>query len=173
MKIKGKIEDSLLLSLYMEDGQPQMFSSGLAVEAGLFPDGRFSSPAPADLFDEVGTAQMEGVLAVFTAQAVRGFIETPEFFGLQGVFEEGILNRCVVNQIEEDDPCGPVQFPVVVDLIEEPFQEDGKLRRIDGGPGELCFHARGVKVVFLQDGNNLPGRQGVASCLDAGRFQVS
>ncbi len=28
MKIKGKIEDSLLLSLYMEEGEPQVFPSG-------------------------------------------------------------------------------------------------------------------------------------------------
>ena len=173
MKIKLKIEGFLLLSLNMEEGQPQVFPSGFAVEAGLFPDGWFSPSPSAELFDEVGAAQMEGMLAVFPAQTVRGFIEIPDLFGLQGVFKEGILNRRIGGQVEKNNARGPVTFPLIVDLIEKSFQDDGKLQGIDGGSGQLCFHARGVKIVFLQDGDNLSGRQGVTSRLDAGGFQVS
>ena len=157
MKIKLKIEGFLLLSLNMEDGEPQVFPSGFAVEAGLFPDGRFSPSTPAELFDEVGAAQMEGMLAIFPVQTVRGFIEIPDLFGLQGVFKEGILNRRIGGQVEKNNARGPVTFPLIVDLIEKPFQDDGKLQRIDGGSGQLCFHAAVSKLFFFRMGTIFRG----------------
>lgn len=116
---------------------------------------------------------MQGVLAVFSAQGIRRFVKLSDLFRLHRVLKEGVLDRGVGDEVEEDDARGPVEFPPVVELIEKLLEDGGELQRIHGGACQLHFHPCGIEIVFLQDWDDLSGRERVATRLDAGRFQVS
>ncbi len=161
------------LRLHVQDGKPQMLALRFAVHAGLFPHCGRSAPAFTEYLDGVRSAQVKSVLAVLSAQGIGRFIELPDLFRFHRIFEKGVLDRGVGYEVEEDNARGPVDFLPVIELIEKFLQKVGKLQGIHGGPGKFCLTACHIEIVFLQKGDDLSGRQGVAPCLDTGRLHIS
>src|SRR4030042_1813058 len=156
----------------MPNGQPQMPASGLAVEERLLADGGGAPAALSQDFEGMGTAEMEGVLAVFSGEGIDGLIELPDLLRLQVVLEEGVLDPCVLDEVQKDDPGRPVEVVAPVEVVEKASEEAGPLQRMGRGAGAIRLPACHVEVLLLQKDGEPPGGEAVATGLDAGRLDV-
>ena len=160
------------LRLRLEEGQAQVFAAGLAVELRLFADGGRSAAAFAPDLEEVGGAEVEGVLPVFPGEGVDRLVELPDLLRLQGIFEEGVLDPRILDEVHQDNAGRPVGLVAPVHPVEQAAEQLGELQREGGGAVEFRLPPLRVEVLLLQEGGDPPGGEAVAPRLDAGRLQV-
>ena len=156
----------------VEKGHPQVPAGRLAAEARLLPHRGYAPAALAPDLEGMGSAQVEGVLAVLAAQGIGGLVEAPDLVRPQKVLEEGVLDEMIRRQIEEDHPRGAVRNPVLVEAVEEIPEQAPELDGIARGATELRLAPRSGEGLLSQEGDDFPWGKTVAPRFDAGRFEV-
>src|SRR4030042_1612528 len=140
----------------MPNGQTQMPASGLAVEERLLADGGGAPAALSQDFEGRGTAEMEGVLAVFSGEGIDGLIELPDLLRLQVVLEEGVLDPCVLDEVQKDDPGRPVEVVATgldAGRLDVPRQVGEEIVAVGGRRGEGLGLADGDVGALLLRGD--------------------
>ena len=129
--LRGKHTATLSLSgdFRLEEGEPQVFAAGFSVELRLFADGGRSAAALAPDLEGVGSAEVEGVLAVFPGEGVDRLVELPDLLRPEGVLEEGVLDPRILDEVHQHDAGRPVDFVALVHPVEQAAEQIGELRR--------------------------------------------
>ena len=103
----------------VQQRQAQMAASCFAFKLSLFAGRGFTPAAFAQFVNRMRTAQMQGVLAEFPSQFIRGIVDISYFFRLHGIIKKRVLNEVILLQIKKNNSGSAVNILRAVAGIEK------------------------------------------------------